>query len=51
MSADVADPAAVKDLFAATERAFGRLDLLFNNAGVGAPTVAIEELTSLSGGR
>jgi NAD(P)-dependent dehydrogenase (short-subunit alcohol dehydrogenase family) len=42
---DVADPAAVKDLFAAIERAFGRLDLLFNNAGVSAPAVAIEELT------
>jgi NAD(P)-dependent dehydrogenase (short-subunit alcohol dehydrogenase family) len=42
---DVADPAAVKDLFAAVERAFGRLDLLFNNAGVGAPAVAFEDLT------
>jgi NAD(P)-dependent dehydrogenase (short-subunit alcohol dehydrogenase family) len=42
---DVADPAAVKALFAATEHAFGRLDLLFNNAGVGAPAVAFEDLT------
>jgi NAD(P)-dependent dehydrogenase (short-subunit alcohol dehydrogenase family) len=42
---DVADPAAVKALFAAIERAFGRLDLLFNNAGVTAPAVAFEDLT------
>ena len=35
--ADVADPEAVKALFAEVEREFGRLDLLFNNAGRGAP--------------
>jgi NAD(P)-dependent dehydrogenase (short-subunit alcohol dehydrogenase family) len=42
---DVGDPAAVKALFAAIASAFGRLDLLFNNAGAGAPAVPIEDLT------
>jgi NAD(P)-dependent dehydrogenase (short-subunit alcohol dehydrogenase family) len=42
---DVGDPAAVKALFATIEREFGRLDLLFNNAGLGAPAVPIDELT------
>ena len=42
---DVTDPEAVRALFESTRRAFGRLDLLFNNAGVGAPTVPLEELT------
>src|SRR5436305_3569251 len=37
--ADVTDPASVDALFAATRAAFGRLDLLFNNAGAGAPAV------------
>jgi NAD(P)-dependent dehydrogenase (short-subunit alcohol dehydrogenase family) len=41
---DVSDPAAVKGLFARTKEAFGRLDLLFNNAGIGAPAVPLEEL-------
>ena len=41
---DVADPAQVKALFAKTKEAFGRLDLLFNNAGVGAPAVPMENL-------
>ncbi len=41
---DVSNPASVAALFAATVRAFGRLDLLFNNAGTGAPAVNIEEL-------
>lgn len=43
--ADVSDPASVQALFDATTAAFGRLDLLFNNAGVGAPPVPLEELT------
>ena len=43
-AADVADPEAVKALFASVEREFGRLDLLFNNAGRGAPAVPIDEL-------
>jgi NAD(P)-dependent dehydrogenase (short-subunit alcohol dehydrogenase family) len=42
---DATDPAAVKALFAATKNAFGRLDVLFNNAGTGAPPVPLEELT------
>ena len=43
--ADVADPASVQALFAAATGAFGRLDLLFNNAGVNAPGVPLEDLT------
>jgi NAD(P)-dependent dehydrogenase (short-subunit alcohol dehydrogenase family) len=42
---DVADPASVRALFAATKETFGRLDLLFNNAGIGAPPVPLEDLT------
>jgi len=41
---DVADPASVAALFARTRETFGRLDLLFNNAGLGAPAVALEDL-------
>jgi len=41
---DVADPAAVKNLFAKTKDKFGRLDLLFNNAGFGGPPVLLEDL-------
>src|SRR5436853_5182408 len=42
---DVTDPSSVRTLFARTKAAFGRLDLLFNNAGVGAPPVPLEDLT------
>ena len=42
---DVSDPQSVKALFAKTKEAFGRLDLLFNNAGVNAPGIALEDLT------
>ena len=42
---DVRDPESVKNLFAKTREAYGRLDLLFNNAGVGAPAVPLEELS------
>jgi NAD(P)-dependent dehydrogenase (short-subunit alcohol dehydrogenase family) len=42
---DVGDPEAVKALFVTIEREFGRLDLLFNNAGAGAPAVPFDELT------
>ncbi len=41
---DVTDPASVRTLFEATREAFGRLDLLFNNAGIGAPAVPMEDL-------
>ena len=44
VATDVADPASVQALFAATKEHFGRLDLLFNNAGTGAPGVPLEEL-------
>lgn len=42
---DVTDPAAVRALFAETQRVFGRLDLLFNNAGVSAPAIPLEEIS------
>jgi len=42
---DVTDPASVRALFVKTKEAFGRLDLLFNNAGIGAPAVPLEEIT------
>ncbi len=41
---DVRDPASVSALFAEIDTRFGRLDLLFNNAGVGAPAVPLEDL-------
>jgi len=42
---DVTDPASVKALFATTRDKFGRLDVLFNNAGTGAPAIPMDELT------
>jgi NAD(P)-dependent dehydrogenase (short-subunit alcohol dehydrogenase family) len=42
---DVTDAASVEHLFEATRAAFGRLDLLFNNAGCGAPAVPLEDLS------
>jgi len=42
---DVADQASVRALFAAARGAFGRVDLVFNNAGMGAPKVPLEELS------
>jgi NAD(P)-dependent dehydrogenase (short-subunit alcohol dehydrogenase family) len=42
---DVSDPASVKALFDATREKFGRLDLLFNNAGVGARPLPLEDLS------
>jgi NAD(P)-dependent dehydrogenase (short-subunit alcohol dehydrogenase family) len=42
---DVSDPEAVRALFAATRDTFGRLDVLFNNAGVTTRGVGLEELT------
>lgn len=42
---DVTDAASVRELFDRTVRTFGRLDLLFNNAGVSAPAIPLDELT------
>jgi len=42
---DVGDPGSVATLFGVVRERFGRLDLLFNNAGSGAPGVGLEELT------
>ncbi len=44
VATDVGDVAQVKALFAAAREAFGRLDVLFNNAGTGAPAVPLEDL-------
>lgn len=43
--ADVRDPSSVKALFARTKETFGRLDLLFNNAGTSAPPLLLEDLS------
>lgn len=44
VTADVGDPRSVKALFAKTQERFGRLDVLFNNAGMGAPAMPMEDL-------
>ena len=41
---DIADVASIRALFARTKETFGRLDLLFNNAGIGAPAGPLEDL-------
>lgn len=45
VAADVTDPVSVRALFTRTKDAYGRLDVLFNNAGMFAPAVAIEDLS------
>lgn len=45
VATDVADPASIKALFQATVDAFGRLDMVFNNAGMGTPVMPLEDLT------
>ncbi|MCX6632433.1 MAG: SDR family NAD(P)-dependent oxidoreductase [Candidatus Solibacter sp.] len=44
VAADVTDPDSVRALFAKTQEAFGRLDVLFNNAGTNAPAIPLEDL-------
>ena len=46
VATDIADRDAVSRLFAATREKFGRLDVLFNNAGMGAPPVPLEDLSA-----
>ena len=45
VSADMTDPASIAALFAKVMEVYGRLDVLFNNAGMGAPPVNFEDLT------
>jgi NAD(P)-dependent dehydrogenase (short-subunit alcohol dehydrogenase family) len=45
ISTDVRQPDSVRALFAANDRRFGRLDVLFNNAGINAPPLPMEDLT------
>ena len=45
VAGDVGNPVAVGEIFAKVKETFGRLDLLFNNAGTGAPPVPLEDLT------
>jgi NAD(P)-dependent dehydrogenase (short-subunit alcohol dehydrogenase family) len=45
VACDVGKPEEVKRLFTEVKRHFGRIDVLFNNAGLGAPPVAMEDLT------
>lgn len=45
VSTDLGDPKAVATLFAKTKARFGRLDVLFNNAGSNAPPINLEDLT------
>ncbi|HEY8113788.1 MAG TPA: SDR family oxidoreductase [Actinomycetes bacterium] len=46
LPADITDPSAVQSLFAEVKTRFGRLDVLFNNAGTSAPPIPMEELSA-----
>ena len=45
VTCDISDPASVKALFDKVKEAFGRLDVLFNNAGIAAPKIPLEDLS------
>jgi NAD(P)-dependent dehydrogenase (short-subunit alcohol dehydrogenase family) len=45
VTSDVGDPRSVSALFSKTKETFGRLDLLFNNAGIGTPPIPLDELS------
>src|SRR5215472_3878987 len=45
VSADMTDPGSIAALFAKVTETYGRLDVLFNNAGMGAPPVNFEDLS------
>ena len=45
VTCDVGKPEQVKNLFKAVKEGFGRIDLLFNNAGMGAPAIPMEDLS------
>ena len=51
VSADMTDPGSIAALFAKVTETYGRLDVLFNNAGMGAPPVPFEDLASSNGRR
>jgi NAD(P)-dependent dehydrogenase (short-subunit alcohol dehydrogenase family) len=46
VAADIGDPKSVSQLFAEIKKTFSRLDVLFNNAGVNAPAIPLDELTA-----
>ena len=45
MPTDASNPDSVKALFDKIESAYGRIDVIFNNAGMGAPTIPMDEIT------
>lgn len=45
ITADITDPESVKKLFSFVKRTYGRLDMLFNNAGISAPGVLLEDVS------
>jgi len=51
VATDVTDPGAVHNLFTRTYQSFGRLDVLFNNAGIAATGTPLEDLPTRSGRR